>query len=437
MYHGSEGEEQSSARRKTLGFVRDKIVGFDSVKVALDCPPYNRKSMYPEYKANRKERPIALIEELKKTVESVLSDGWAVLRSDGAEADDIIATYCLENKDDEIVIFGTDKDLLQINEHCPSVILRDVFAGVDKSAEDTLGVEPNKVVDFLALCGDKADNIPGLSKVGPVTALKLLKEFGSVEGVIKAMDNPENFKPSFYDKLVAEKDQLIMSYKLVELDYNCEITEEQREIDRNIKEDEPMTEQTTAIEATVETDETFGDTKPQEAQIITRHEALSYKQSLEPIGFNELRSLANVLKDSGHYNGFMNAQGIAAAIMAGRELGLGAVASLSSIHIIKGKPTMAPQGMLALIMGSGKAEYFDCVETTVHKAVFVTKRVGSKNETRLEFTIQQAQQMALTGKDNWKKQPDVMLRWRCVAALARLVYPDVVLGVYSEDEMEQ
>lgn len=444
MYHGSEGEEQSSAKRKTLGFVRNLYTGFDDVLVAVDCPPYRRKEMYPEYKANRTERPIALLEELKQTREAILSDGWAVLTSPGAEADDIIATFCMEEmlRDDEnetateVVIFGTDKDLLQIMEYCPNVILRDAFAKKDKTAENTLEVKPNQVADFLALCGDKADNVPGLSKVGPVTAKKLIDEFGGIREILLARQNPDNFKPAFLQKLKDEEEQLLMSHKLVVLDYSCDINEERREIDRTIKE-EPIMNETREQDPVIEESGTAIEPMPQEAQIVTRHEALSYKQSLEPIGFGELRALANVLKDSGHYNGFLNAQGIAAAIMAGRELGLGAVASLSSIHIIKGKPTMAPQGMLALVMGSGKAEYFDCVETTVHKAVFVTKRVGSKNETRLEFSIQQAQQMGLTGKDNWKKQPDVMLRWRCVAALARLVYPDVILGVYSEDEMEQ
>lgn len=445
MYHASEGEEQSSAKRKTLGFVRALYTGFDDIVVAVDCPPYKRKEMYPEYKANRPERQAALIEELRQTREAILEDGWAVLTCAGAEADDIIATYCLENSGDSVTIFGTDKDLLQIMEHCPNVVLHDAFNKVDKTANSVLNVTPDKVVDLLALCGDKSDNVPGVKGVGEKMAIKILKEFGSVPNLISIMDKDDDFinmdsllTSNQLSKLLAAKDDIIMSHKLVQLDYNCDINEERRGVKRTMEVDtmDETREQDPAIEATEEPEAPDAIEAAPQAIVQRSTEAISYKQGLEPIGFNELARTAGALYNSGLYNNFRNPEGIGAAIMAGREMGLGAVASLSSINIIQGKPSMSPQGMLALIMGSGKAEYFDCVSTTATEAVFVTKRVGARSETKLSFTIAEAKAMGLDQKDNWKKQPAVMLRWRAIAALSRLVYPDVVLGVYTPDEMD-
>jgi 5'-3' exonuclease len=445
MYHASEGEEQSSAKRKTLGFVRDKFGEFDAVKVAVDCPPYDRKQIYPEYKANRPERPIALVEELKQCQEALLKDGWNLLTCQGAEADDIIATYCAENYDSEsITIYGTDKDLLQIMASYPDVRLFDAFNNKFKTADTTLGVPASQVVDILALDGDKSDNVPGLKGVGVVTARKVLAEYPSIDELLSAAKNPDNkdkFKPAFLKNLLENEKQLLLSYQLVTLNYNCEIVETEGE------KKSMETEAEVTNEELIDNDQSADEAVPYiptvpvgEAQAIQiaapQHEAVSFKQSLEPVGVPQLKEMAKYLFDSGLYSNFRNGQSVMAAIMSGRELGLGAVAGLSSINIIKGKPTMSAQAMLALILASGKAEFFDCMETSNTISTFVTKRVGARSETKLSFTIQEAEAMGVARNDNWKKQPATMLRWRAVTTLGRMVYPDVILGVYSQDEMD-
>lgn len=229
FYHASAGDLQNSARQKTLAFVNDLFAGFDEIKICVDCPPYKRKTLYPEYKSNRKERPLALIEDLKRVQEELVNKGWDILTCSGAEADDIIATYCYNNKEHDLTIYGTDKDLLQIGEYCENVKLYDAFAKKYKSAQETLGVEPFQVVDYLALVGDKSDNIPGLPRCGPVNAKKLLSKFGSVTGILENLnvhkDHVDSFSKNFQDNLLKNRDQLILSYELVEFKYNCEITE--------------------------------------------------------------------------------------------------------------------------------------------------------------------------------------------------------------------
>lgn len=127
----------------------------------------------------------------------------------------------------------------------------------------------------------------------------------------------------------------------------------------------------------------------------------------------------------------------ALAIMAtGKELGFSMMQSFRLIHIIEGKPSLSADAQLALVLSSGKAEYFMVEETSSKVAKYVTKRKGAPSEQRYEFTIEDAQTAGLTGKDNWKKYPAAMLRARCIAALARMAYPDVVAGIYDPDEIQ-
>jgi hypothetical protein len=127
----------------------------------------------------------------------------------------------------------------------------------------------------------------------------------------------------------------------------------------------------------------------------------------------------------------------ALAIMAtGKEYGFSMMQSFRLIHIIEGKPSLSADAQLALVLSSGKAEYFMAEETSAKVAKYVTKRRGAPVEQRLSFTIDEAKDAGLTGKDNWKKYPSAMLRARCIAALARMVYPDVVGGTYDPDEIQ-
>lgn len=129
-------------------------------------------------------------------------------------------------------------------------------------------------------------------------------------------------------------------------------------------------------------------------------------------------------------------------IIAGLELGLPPMVALRSVHIIKGKPTLSADAMVALVLGSGKAEYFRCVEESDTRVVYETKRKGAPKPQTCTWTIEDAKradllQTSRNGEpNNWLKYPRAMLKARSKAWLARDVYPDILAGVYLPDELE-
>lgn len=123
-------------------------------------------------------------------------------------------------------------------------------------------------------------------------------------------------------------------------------------------------------------------------------------------------------------------------IIAGQEMGLAPMASLRAIHVIEGKPVLSADGMIAIILGSGKAQYFERVEESDTSVTYETLRIGAKSPRRCTWTIAQAKAAALHLKDNWRGYPRAMLASRAKAELARDVYPDVLAGCYTPDEID-
>lgn len=121
-------------------------------------------------------------------------------------------------------------------------------------------------------------------------------------------------------------------------------------------------------------------------------------------------------------------------IMAGQELGLYSMASLRSFNIISGKPVMTADAMVAVVLGSGKAEYFRRVEATDERVTYATKRRGEP-EQRCTWTMQMVKDAALHQKDNWRLYKRQMLASRAKSELARDVYPDVLAGCFTVDEV--
>lgn len=156
---------------------------------------------------------------------------------------------------------------------------------------------------------------------------------------------------------------------------------------------------------------------------------------LEPSTAEQAFWLASQLVKSGLLGKNINKPEAAfAIILAGRELGLTAMQSLRSIHIIEGKPTLSSDLMVALVKRSPTCRSFKLVESTNDSATYETDRIG-EGVTRMSFTIEDAKLAGLAGKDNFRKYPAAMLRARCIAALARVVYPDVLVGIYEENEL--
>jgi hypothetical protein len=105
------------------------------------------------------------------------------------------------------------------------------------------------------------------------------------------------------------------------------------------------------------------------------------------------------------------------------------------LSVIKGKVTLSADATVALVRRSGECVEWRCVETTRERATYTTRRKGDTEPTVLTWTIEQATRAGLVGGQGWRSYPEAMLRARCASALARIVYPDLVAGIYDPDEL--
>ncbi len=150
----------------------------------------------------------------------------------------------------------------------------------------------------------------------------------------------------------------------------------------------------------------------------------------------QIMALANGFGRSGMFSANTPEQALA-ILMRGLELGLGPATAMSMFHVIKNKPCMDASGMVALCKAKRDVcEYFIVVESTRERAVYRTKRVGDPEPQEQVFTIQDAKDARLTGKDNWQLHTADMLCARASSKLARKVYPDLLFGLYTPDEIE-
>ena len=166
----------------------------DYIACVLDPPGKTfRDDIYPEYKATRQSMPEELAFQIPLLIETIKALGWPVLEVQRVEADDVIATLVTEAQKHgwESVISTGDKDLTQLVNDCVTWV-NTMAVPIEKldaaGVKAKFGVPPEKIVDYLALIGDAVDNVPGVDKVGPKTACKLIEQYGSLEGVIAHAD---------------------------------------------------------------------------------------------------------------------------------------------------------------------------------------------------------------------------------------------------------
>jgi hypothetical protein len=164
---------------------------------------------------------------------------------------------------------------------------------------------------------------------------------------------------------------------------------------------------------------------------------IQWEKALEPQDPGQAIKIAGRLFSSRMFAGYGNEDAVLGAILLGRELGLGAMGSLRGICNIEGKYGLYADLMVALVLRSGKAEYFEPVELTADHATYRTKRVG-RDEFRMTFSIAEAEQAGVVKeKSGWKKWPLDMCDARCKARIARKIYSDVVFGLYTPEELKE
>ena len=181
--------------------------------------PEERLALQPEYKAQRPDMPDPLRAQIAVVEDYLDRAGIRWVRSQGQEADDVIASIAAElgPQAGEVLIVTNDKDLYQVVQEGVRIVAN-VGKGVVMGAaevEEKTGVGPSRIVEWLALVGDTADNIPGVPGVGAKTAAKLLGEFGSVESLFARL--PEIPSQKLRESLEASREIVTRNMDLVRL----------------------------------------------------------------------------------------------------------------------------------------------------------------------------------------------------------------------------
>ncbi|MBV1774761.1 DNA polymerase I [Burkholderiaceae bacterium DAT-1] len=148
-----------------------------------------RDDLYPDYKAHRPPMPDDLRAQIEPIHQAVAALGLPILMVDGVEADDVIGTLARQGDASgmQVIISTGDKDMAQLV--TPGVRLVNTMSNEvldEAGVEAKFGVRPDRIIDYLALIGDTVDNVPGVPKCGPKTAVKWLGEYGSLDGVMAA-----------------------------------------------------------------------------------------------------------------------------------------------------------------------------------------------------------------------------------------------------------
>ena len=187
--------------------------------------PTFRDALYPDYKAQRSPMPDDLRSQVEPIHEVVQLLGWKVMAVPGVEADDVIGTLaCMASRQQiEVIISSGDKDLSQLVDEHITVIdtmndRRRDLAGV----ESEFGVPPRLMVDYQALVGDAVDNVPGVPKVGPKTAVKWLLEYGSLDALVA---RASEIKGVVGENLRASLDWLPKGRELLTIKKDCDLAD--------------------------------------------------------------------------------------------------------------------------------------------------------------------------------------------------------------------
>ncbi len=205
--------------------------------IVFDAPGKTfRHDLYADYKANRPPMPDELIEQVDPLLEAITANGWPLLRVDGVEADDVIGTLT-HNATDRgmaVTIVTGDKDMAQlIADHVS--LLDTMPRGPDRAPRPTdakgvitrFGVRADQIIDYLALVGDSSDNIPGVPKVGPKTAVALLRHFEHVDDILANLDAvaglPIRGAKSLARRLDEYRDTLLLSRDLATIRTDLEL----------------------------------------------------------------------------------------------------------------------------------------------------------------------------------------------------------------------
>ncbi len=212
-----------------FGFVRAILMliqrhSVENLVIALDGGKKTfRSELYQEYKANRASAPETLIPQFGILREFLETSNICHFQIDGFEADDIIASIVERERSKNIAIVTSDKDLMQLvsdRVNCLDFFKNKIYNESD--VVEKFGIEPRYIVDYLALLGDTSDNIPGVKGCGEKGAIKLIKEFGSVEEILGNIHKIQNVK--MRSILESGRENALLSKRLASLRFDVPLS---------------------------------------------------------------------------------------------------------------------------------------------------------------------------------------------------------------------
>lgn len=506
LWHVSVNDPDPNATStKTVARVRALATDHPHVAVCCDSGRSFRKDVDSSYKADRPETNAVLVHQIKLAQETLANDGFPVWSVKGFEADDLLASAtrrALEIPDVMVTIVSSDKDLLALVGPRVSAKSLTTDAVMDEAGVvEKFGVRANQMTDYLTLVGDASDGVKGAKGIGPKKAATLLSKHGTLDAFYEKLDEHGlislGLTPADAASLLEFRSRLPVVRALITMRTDVdipfdEILKERVPKDAEMTMEEEMTtdeqmpdtetldmfreasapgpaapaQEAPATATTTETvEEATPDGKVRQVQVQTQEKPAptppapaglldnviaatgDWEKQLEPRSMREAQALAENMFKSRLFSAYGTPAAVLAVILAGRELGMQAVASLRAFHVIDGKPTLPADLFQALVLKSKLAKYFRCTARTATSATFETQR-GDNPPISLTYTIEEGRQAfsgrTATGevdekawsKSGWGKNPADMCVARARAKLARLEYPDVTHNLYAREEFD-
>lgn len=468
IWHVSQSEaDPNHASQQIVARVRALTQGHAYVAVCCDSGRSFRHEIATTYKANREAKEAPLQHQIALACDALKADGFPVWSVRGFEADDLIAsgvTRTLEIDDATALVVTGDKDLLQlVNPRVRAMSVRDGSMMDEEGVAQKFGVLPGQMRDYLTLVGDTSDNIAGAKGLGPKKAADLLAKFGALDTVYERMETQGagtlGLPLSTIAALKEFKPHLDTTRRLIALRSDVEIP-----FDEILKARTPQAAPTLAFSDPEDDDERDEPLPPPKIETPAPHAAepptalavresagivtgeVVWERQLDPRSMKEARMLATDLFESRMFSAYGSPHAVLSTIMVGRELGVPAMSSLRTIYNIEGKHSLSASLMVAIVLRSGLAEYFEPIEFSADAATYETKRRNGRNPIRLTHTFEMGVKAWPKSKADWQKafdasgwgrNPTDMLVARAQARLARLVYPDLLAGLYTPEELEE
>lgn len=476
-WHSFGDSEISEAHDRVVRDMRQlpERYRYDHMAICLDSPPYRRRQLFSPYKAQRDKLSDLHHEQRRRTIETLRADGFCLLAHDGEEADDVIASTvtALGQRDLEITVWSSDKDLAALWDP-PRVRVVSLLKREDLDPMAKWGIPADKVTDALAMAGDKADNVPGIDGVAAGRAASLIAAGLDVDGLIALVRDVEDqlrrtepgsekleeqarldmlaarLPPKMGAKIArgivaAVNDGILLSAReLVRLRVDIPIDTAAIFAERKPAEPPPHDDwgddEPDSAPPSAPVIDAIPEPPPQPPAKSTAMVVASgdgWTRALEPSNLGGAWKLARALADARLFTAFGSPSKVLSIVLAGREHGLGAMASLQGYHLVEGKPAMSAQLMMGICLRHPDCEYFRPVykDCTAERARVICKRRSWPEPDEWVWTIQEARDAGLAGRANWKRYTKNMLIWRCVANAARMFFPDVLAGVYTPEEL--